>query len=366
MTLPEISTLRIQNQQIEGPVFQSAKDLIAWMGALQAQDYAMAKWAIGQRVPGTTNQSVEEAYNAGEIIRTHMMRPTWHFVSADDIYWMLELTAPRVKQVLKSRDRQLELTETIFSKSRDMLERMLSNCLSMTREELTQEYANIHVATDENRLSHLIMRAELDGIVCSGPMRKKKLTYSLLEDRVPAKTILSRDEAVATLAGRYFRSHGPATLRDFVWWSGLSVTDAREGLEMIRPAFLRETIATETYWFADSLRSLPAPAPSVHLLPAYDEFLIAYTDRAAALATVHTRKAISTNGIFQPIIVVNGQVEGLWRRTTVKDLVKIELNPFHLHNPRTTQAIETEAARYGAFLDKRILLSTRQLPETSL
>ena len=366
MILPDIPRLRIQNQQIEGSAFHTVKDLIAWMGALQAQDYAMAKWAIGQRVPGATDKSVVEAYNAGEIIRTHLMRPTWHFVSPDDIYWMLELTAPRVKQVLKSRDRQLELTETIFSKSRDMLERMLSNCLSMTREELTQEYANINVATNENRLSHLIMRAELDGVICSGPMRKNKLTYSLLEDRVPVKTILSRDEALATLAGRYFKSHGPATLRDFAWWSGLSATDARKGLEMIRPAFLGETITTETYWFPDSFRSLPPALPSVHLLPAYDEYLIAYADRSAALSTVHNKKAISSNGIFQPIIVVNGQVEGLWRRTTAKDQVKIELNPFHLHNPQTTLAIETEAARYGAFLNKQTGLSTRELPETSL
>jgi len=366
MTPSKITHMRLHNQQIEGSRLNTAKELIGWMGAMQAQDYTMAKWAIGQRVPGTTDSSVEAAYNAGDIIRTHLMRPTWHFVSADDIYWMLELTAPQVKRVLKSRDKQLELTETIFLKSRDMLERMLSNCLSMTREELTQEYANIHVATNENRLSHLLMRAEMEGIVCSGPMRKNKLTYSLLADRAPVRTVHSRDEALATLAGRYFKSHGPATLRDFAWWSGLSVTDARRGLEMIKPAYLREVIATQTYWFADTLKSLPPAASSVHLMPAYDEYLIGYTDRSAALAAVHANKAISTNGIFQPIIVVNGQIEGVWRRTTVKDLVKIEINPFHLHNPQTTRAIETEAARYGAFLNKQTGLSTRQLPETSL
>jgi len=360
MTPLEITHMRLHNQQIEGSRLSTAKELIGWMGAMQAQDYAMAKWAIGQRVPGTTDSSVEAAYNAGEIIRTHLMRPTWHFVSADDIYWMLELTAPQVKRVLKSRDKQLELTETIFSKSQDMLERMLSNCLSMTREELTQEYANIHVATNENRLSHLLMRAELDGIVCSGPMRKNKLTYSLLADRAPVRTVLSRDEALATLAGRYFKSHGPATLRDFAWWSGLSVTDARRGLEMIKPTFLREIIATETYWFADTLKSLPPAASSVHLMPAYDEYLIGYTDRSAALAAVHTQKAISTNGIFQPIIVVNGQVEGVWRRTTVKYLVKIETSHFQLHDPEILQGIEEEATRFGIFLDKKVEISFLQ------
>ena len=361
MTPSEISYMRLYNQQIEGSRLNTAKELIGWKGAMQAQDYAMAKWAIGQRVPGTTDKSVEEAYNAGEILRTHLMRPTWHFVTADDIYWMLELTAPQVKRVLKTRDKQLELSESIFSKSRDMLERMLSNCLSMTREELTQEYANINVATNENRLSHLLMRAEMDGIVCSGPMRKNKLTYSLLADRAPVRTVLSRDEALATLAGRYFKSHGPATLRDFAWWSGLSVTEARKGLEMIKPAFLSEAIATQTYWFTDTINSRPTAAPSVHLLPAYDEYLISYANRSAALAIVNNKKTISDNGIFRPVIVIDGQVEGIWKRTTIKDKVKIETSHFKVHDSETIRSLKKEATRYGIFLDKKIDLVIQDL-----
>ncbi|MDD4968731.1 MAG: winged helix DNA-binding domain-containing protein [Paludibacter sp.] len=366
MTHSEISTLRLQNQQIEGSAFHTAQDLVAWMGAMQAQDYAMAKWAVGLRVPGSTDSSIETAYNKGEIIRTHLMRPTWHFVSSDDVYWLLELTAPRIRPLMKSRDKQLELTELIYSKCNGMLEKVLSNNLSLTREELIREFDNIHIQTNENRLSHIMLRAELDGIVCSGPIKNKKLTYALLSGRIPAVKSITRDEALATLADRYFRSHCPATLRDFVWWSGLTTTDARKAIEMIQPNFNSETIGLDTYWIPDTFKHSSGNKPAVHLLPAFDEFLIAYADRGAALATVDNRKTISENGIFRPVIVVNGQVEGLWKRNAVKDLVKIEINPFHLHNPQTTLAIETEAARYGAFLDKRTGLSTLQLPETSL
>jgi len=364
MTPQEITYVRMASQQIEGAACTTAAGLVSWMGAMQAQDYAQAKWAIGKRLPGLTDTLVEEAYNRGEILRTHLMRPTWHFVSAEDISWMLDLTAPQVKRLLKTRDKQLELTEPIYSKSRDLLERMLSNGLSMTREELTGEYANIHIATNDNRLSHLMLRAELDGIICSGPIRKNKLTYTLLADRVPFKKVLTRDEALATLATRYFTSHGPATLRDFIWWSGLSVTDARKALEMIKPLFQSETIGTETYWFAGTLKATTPLSPSIHLLPAYDEYLISYADRSAALASVHNKKAISVNGIFRPVIVVNGRVEGLWKRNTVGDLIKIETSHFQLHDPATRQGIEDEAARYGHFLGKRVELSSLQHPDS--
>jgi len=364
MTPQKITRLRMANQQIEGSACTTAAGLIGWMGAMQAQDYAQAKWAIGQRLPGSTDASVEAAYNRGEILRTHLMRPTWHFVSADDIYWMLDLTAPQVKRLLKTRDKQLELTEPIYSKSKDLLERLLSNELNMTREELNVEYANIHIATNDNRLSHLMLRAELDGIICSGPVRKNKLTYSLLSDRVPLKKVLTRDEALATLSTRYFNSHGPATLRDFIWWSGLSVTDARKAVEMIKTSFHSETIGTETYWFAGTFKTAPLLSPVVHLLPAFDEYLISYTDRSAALSSVHNKKAISENGIFRPVIVVDGHVEGLWKRNTVKDMVKIETSHFQLHDPETRQGIQNEAARYGLFLGKRVELSSLQHPET--
>jgi len=361
MTFPELSRLRMLNQQIEGSVCTSPKELLSSMGAIQAQDFAMAKWAIGQRIPDSTRLSIETAYDAGNIIRTHLMRPTWHLVSSDDIYWMLELTAPQIRKILKTNDKRFELTDQIYAKTNTVLENVLSNNCSMTREELVQEFENVHIRTDENRLSHILMRAELDGVVCSGPIRKNKLTYALLADRVPLKKTGTRDESLFTLAGRYFSSHGPATLRDFVWWSGLGVTEARKALEMIKAGFLSETIGTETYWFAEPMKKTLPFTPSVHLLPAYDEYLISYANRSAALAIVNNKKTISDNGIFRPVIVIDGQVEGLWKRTTIKDKVKIETSHFKVHDSETIRSLKKEATRYGIFLDKKIDLVIQDL-----
>jgi hypothetical protein len=200
MQLSDISCLRARNQHIVKTEFSSAKDLVSSMGAMQAQDLAMAKWAVGLRLQHSTDRTVENAFNNGEIIRTHLMRPTWHFVSADDIYWLLELTAPQIMPVLKSRNIQLELTEQIFSKCYKIIEKELINNISMTRDELSQIFEKESIKTDENRFSHLMIRAELDGLICSGPLKNNKLTYVLLPDRVPNKKILTKDESLRELA----------------------------------------------------------------------------------------------------------------------------------------------------------------------
>jgi hypothetical protein len=217
MTLSDLSLNRIKNQGIDEQSFISAKDLVAHMGAMQVQDYLMAKWAIGLRVQHATDKTIVDAYNNGEIIRTHLMRPTWHFVSPDDIYWLLELTSPQIKNSSKSRNKQLELDETIFTKSNAILENALCKNSNLTREELRELYAKENFKTNENRLSHLLMHAELDGVICNGAIKGNKQTYALLAERIPTKKLLSREESLAELAKRYFTSHAPATLRDFIW-----------------------------------------------------------------------------------------------------------------------------------------------------
>jgi hypothetical protein len=354
MTPTDISILRIQNQQVEGSNYKTPKELVAWMGAMQAQDFSMAKWAVGLRVPGSTEASVEEAYNRGEILRTHLMRPTWHFVSPEDISWMLELTAPQIKKILKTNDKRFEFNETVYSTCITMLEKVLSNMQCMTREELVQEFENIHIRTDENRLSHILIVAELAGVVCSGPMRGNKLTYMLLADRVPKIKSFTREEALATLATRYFKSHGSATVRDFVWWSGLTITDARKAMESIKSSLISETIDSETYWMAPGSSHRVFDPQQIRLLPAFDEILIGYANRSAALASVHNKKIISVNGIFRPIIVENGQVKGLWKRNTLKDRVLIEASLFQPFPEEIKRNIEEEAKRVGEFLNKRV------------
>ena len=351
MVLSDISDLRTIHQQIAGTAFSTAKELVAWMGAIQAQDYTMAKWAIGSRLGNSTDVEIEAAYNRGEFIRTHLMRPTWHFVSADDVYWMLELTSPQIKTFIKSREKQLELNQDLISKSYRIIERVLSKQKYFTREEINQEFEAAKINTDLNRLSHLLLRAELDGVICSGPMKAAKLTYSLLAERVQHKESFSRDEALAELAKRYFRSHGPATLPDFVWWSGLSVTDARRALESVKSGLSSAKLGAQTYWLPTTL-SGPCHNSSVYLLPAYDEFLIAYRDRSAALAVVDTKKTISANGIFRPVVVLKGQVVGLWKRKTIKNKVLVEITDFTPSGELTPDNFEKAVKSYTNFLGK--------------
>jgi len=356
MNPTDTSTLRLRNQQIASTNFKTAKELVGWMGAMQAQDYNQAKWAIGVRLPHLTEEQIESAFNRGEIIRTHLMRPTWHFVSADDIYWLLELTAKQIKSTTKSRHRDLGLTENDLKKSKEVFVKSLEGNRSLTREELGDQLNRAEINTYEQRLPHILMDAEIDGIICNGGIQGKKQTYALLAERVPEKKTFTKDEALALLGKKYFTSHGPATLADFVWWSGLPVADARKALEMNKATLISETIGADTYWFFDSI-NIPTPLPdSVYLLPAFDEYLISYKDRSSAITLKNHAKAISNNGIFRPIIVVNGQISGLWKRTNKKDTVLIELDHFRLHNSTEKQLIEKAAESFGRFSGKKIEL----------
>lgn len=352
MTLTEISSYRLFSQKIESTEFTAAKEIVGWMGAMQAQDFAMAKWAVGVRLLNSTNSKIEDALNKGEILRTHVMRPTWHFVTSDDIYWLLDLTANKIKSSMKSRDKELELSEAIYTKSNNIIGQLLAGGVHLSREELANAFNNVHIKTDNNRLSHLMLRAELDGIVCSGQVNGNKQTYALLCDRVPDKKILSRDESLAVLAGRYFTSHGPATLQDFVWWSGLSVTDARQGFEAVKSGFISETMNSVQYWFKDTLPGIRNDKDTIYLLPAFDEFLISYRDRSASLSLIHHKKAVSDNGIFRPVIVVGGQVTGLWRRTIKKDEVIISTSSFLPGKKVATGLYEQASMAFGCFLGK--------------
>ncbi|SHF18493.1 winged helix DNA-binding domain-containing protein [Pedobacter caeni] len=353
MNPADISNIRLINQQIESGSFNQAKDLVSWMGAVQAQDYAMATWGIGLRTPGLTEKMVQEGIDHGTILRTHLLRPTWHFVAAEDIWWMLDLTAAHVMVKSKSRFKELGLSPEVCLKSNQVIEAAFANNKYLSREELYLEMEKNNVSTGKDRLSHLIFFAELEGILCSGIKRDKNQTYAILGDRVPRPAALSRDEALAKLAFKYFSSHCPATLNDFIWWSGLSVTAAKRALEMIQPDFIAETIASQQYWFPIHFSGIVPQSSSVHLLPAFDEFLISYKDRTAGFPLEHHPKAFTINGIFHPVIVVNGQVKGLWKRTIKKDKVRFE---YQFFNPVTNKILDLTrkaAVQFAAFLDKK-------------
>ncbi|MGS2764062.1 winged helix DNA-binding domain-containing protein [Sinomicrobium sp. M5D2P9] len=354
MPQPDIALSRLANQHITGEKFNTVKDIVKWMGAMQAQDPHMIKWGVGIRLPGTTEKIVEEAIDRGDLIRTHLLRPTWHLVTAEDLRWILKLTAPNIQTSMRSRNKQLGLTEDIFHKSNRILQKALETGKHLSRRELVTELQNAGLPTDDNRSSHLLLHAELEGILCSGTIKDKQNTYALLDERIPAYDVPDRDESLAKLAEVYFTSHGPATIKDFIWWSGLSITDARKATEMIKSGFSTQKIGDTEYLFPITFSGKTNHTHSIHVLPAFDEFLISYKDRSASLPPKHQHKVVSNNGIFWPVITHKGNVIGTWKRTIKKDRVKIELN--YLINPDKEIKIQTEQAfaRYGKFLGKDV------------
>lgn len=353
MTASELTANRLAAQQIAHPVSTSAKELVRHMGVMQAQDYAMSLWAVGVRQPTITAADVQAAVDRGEIIRTHVLRPTWHLVSPDDVYWMTEFSARRILSSFKARHRDLGLTEEVFKRGNRTIEQALSRGEHLTRNALVAALEANGIPNEDNRASHLLMRAELDGISCSGKSVGGKPTYALLAERVPKRRALTKEEALAALAKRYFTGHGPATIMDFVWWSGLSITAAKAGLESVKSMLELATDGARQYWFTATV-SPPLPSPSVYLLPAYDEYIIGYTDRSAAVADDHFKKVVMTNGLFRATVVVDGKVVGSWKRTVDKDSVTIAVNFFYPQNEHLKALVSQKALGFGNFLGKRV------------
>jgi hypothetical protein len=325
MTQTDIASLRLFNQQLLDPQFSSPKELVRHMGAMQAQDFPMAKWAIGCRLPDATEETVEAAVDRGDIVRTHVLRPTWHIVPAQDVKWMLELTAPQIQKAADYMNKHLELTPAIFRKTNKLIEKHLAGT-QLTREEIMERVRKAGINVDALRAAHIMFDAELKGLIVNGPMRGKSFTYGLLEERVPKPVTLKKTEALATLARRYFTSHGPATMDDFRWWSGLLSADVKSAMQSVKPEFSSEVIDGKEYWFKPP--SHPAVSPSILFLPAYDEFMVGYKDRSASLETKYVRATITVNGIFKPVIVVNGKVIGNWKRLVQKGKLHIETSFF--------------------------------------
>ena len=353
MTHLNIAQQRLHNQLITQQTFEKAGDVVRWLGAVQAQDYAAAKWALGLRMQNSTDNLIEQAFTNGTILRTHVMRPTWHFVLPADIRWMLALTAPRVNAGNASWYRRLELDDALFIRSNAVLAKALQGGKQLTRAELVSVLQRAGIATDElQRFSYIIMRAELDGIVCSGARRGRQFTYALLDERAPQAMTLDRHEALAEVASRYFTSRGPATLQDFVWWSGLTVADARTGLEMVTTQLMHEVVDGQKYWFSSSASPSNDLSQTVYLLPNYDEYIVGYTDRSAVFDASHAQHLDARgNVLFQHTIVLNGLVVGTWKRILKKDEVMLTPSLFTPLTKDETHALAASAERYGEFLN---------------
>lgn len=351
MTNFEVAQQRLQNQRLAGEKFATPGEVVGWLGAVQSQDNAGGKWAVAQRINGMTEAAIEQAINEGTLVRTHILRPTWHFVTPQDLRWMLDLTAVRVKMKMASYARSLALDEAVFARSNDVIAKALQGGKHLTRAELGEALQQVGIATDDFRLGFLMGNAELDGVVCSGAMRGKQFTYALIEERVTPAPSLSRDEALAELARRYFISRGPATIQDYIWWSGLTIAEAREGIEAVKNELVEETIEGEIYWRSPTTQPAQLQSPTVYLLPNYDEYIVAYADRSAIYDEQHGDKLDSRgNVLFQHTIVLDGVIVGTWKRTIKKREVVIEPTFFVLLTPAQTDAFTQAAQRYGDYL----------------
>jgi hypothetical protein len=348
----DIAARRLQNQRLVGAGPASPTDAVRWLGAVQAQDYPGAKWALAQRTRGWDSEALDRAFDDGAILRTHVMRPTWHFVAPDDIRWLLELTGPRVKAGSAHRYRQLELDEATRRRSDDILAEGVAG-RPRTRQELGDVLAAAGIEPTGQRLPHLISHAELGGLICSGPMRGRQHTYALLEERAPSARTLPREEAVAELVRRYFASHGPATLHDFAWWSGLTTADGRRGLAALGRDVEPATVDGKTYWTADP-RPQPTSArrPIVHLLPNYDEHLVAYRDHGPSLhPSARSRYVGRIDLAVGPhSVVVDGLVVGGWRRVTEKHRTVVRASLVVDLSEAQRAALDAAVERFGEFL----------------
>ena len=315
----DLAHRRMHNQQLIGSAFSKPEEIVAWFGAVQAQDYLAAKWALGLRLPHLLDDAIEQAFNAGLILRTHVMRPTWHFVAPADLRWLLELTGPRVQAANKFMYRQRELDAASLARGRKAISKALHDGNHLTRAEIARRCLQTVNEATGLRFLHVMMDAELSGLICSGAKRGKEHTYALLDERAPGARRLPRDEALATLAIRYFKSHGPATVKDFVWWSGLTTTDARAGLALAKISLLQEEIAGEIYWFAEQAQPAKPSARVAYLLPNYDEYIVGYADRSAIFDGPYEPLVDARgNVLFQHTIMMDGLIIGTWRRTLAR------------------------------------------------
>lgn len=349
-----IPNIRLLNQQLSNPLFREPKELVSWMGAMQAQNYSMVKWAVGMRLKSATIQAVEKALHEGEILRTHVMRPTWHLVAAEDIRWMLKLSAQRIISANDSfaKGYDLDIPNELYTKAHDLLEKILCGKKSLTKQEIAEHFNRSGIVADNHRMTRFMARAEQEGIICSGEDRGSKCTYALLEERVPPMPELTKDESLARLARSYFRSHSPAVLQDFIWWSGLPVSDAKQAVYLIASELTTEQWKEQTWYIHDTCRTRGKLSGHIHLLPSYDEYLLGYKDQTDVLPLEHYPKAFTNNGLFFPIVLYNGQVIGNWDKSEKKKSVDLKYSWFRQVADMNEETLERERQKFARFFGK--------------
>ena len=350
MTSAEIVRYRLFNHQLADPKFKKPEQVVSWLGAMQAQEYAMAKWAIALRSTGVTDADVEKKFNDGKILRTHLLRPTWHFVSPEDIRWMLELTKPRVHASNAYMYRKLELDARVFSATGKIFEKILHNKNYKTREALNEEFAKHKIIASGLRLGYIFMHAELEGLICSGPRQGKQFTYALLDDRAGKGETLTREQALAELTERYFVSRGPATIKDFVTWSGLTVKDAKQGLGTVGDKLEKFAVDGNEYHYKPHVIK-QAEIESTFLMPDYDEYGMSYKDRSVLMPqTKAVQQKLRSSSEYSHWLVIDGQIAGVWERKPKTKTTDVTATPFLKLSKEQQRSVKNAVNRFATFV----------------
>ena len=337
----EIPKRRASAQYLARP-HASALDLVKALGAIQAQEYLPALWAVGLRARSATEISVENLVATGKIVRTHPMRGTHHFVHADDVRWLIALMGPLMIQRNQRRNRELDLDEKTLSKAMNVLAKALAGGQQLARAGVADVLRRAKISPEGQRIAHIIYRAELEGLVCSGARQGKQITIALLDERVRPQKPRSREDSLADLATRYFTTRGPATAKDFAWWCQLPAADIRAAMESTK-------LETDgTYYWRDAPK--PAPVPRALLIPPYDEYTVAYADRTHAGAPPKAPKTFGESALLGPGVVVDGKVIGSWKRAVSKKGVAFETRLWRKVTKAEESAIDEAADRYAAFI----------------
>ena len=358
--MTSIAARRLRAQHLTGKPLASPVEAVRALTAVQSQDFGAGKWALGLRTRGVTRarsvteETIDRLFDEGAILRTHVLRPTWHFVLPEDIHWMLMLTGPRITRSLAGRHRELELDAKVIARAGAAFTAALAGGHSLTRQELGSVLRKARISPEGQRLPHLLSHAELDRLITSGPRRGKLHTYALLEERAPKARRLERAEAVAELTLRYFRSHGPAQLQDFTWWSGLTLGDARHGIAAAGPALEHQAIEGKEYWFDAKAGHAHDASGGAHLLPNFDEYTVAYRDRTEVM---HAGRLHEPAFALSNVVLVDGRIRGSWRRRVGRNGVSVEVRALDRFDPADTAALDAAGRRFGAYLERPVHLS---------
>jgi hypothetical protein len=355
-----IAHRRLRAQRLIGPAHASPADAVRSMGALQAQDYAQALWAIGARSASGSINDVERAIRDREIVRTWPMRGTIHFVPARDAAWITALCTPRSIAAAALRQTHLDLDDATLARCGDILRNVLTGAVPVSRPDLLRRIDEHGVSTAAQRGYHILVHHAQRGLVCQGPFDGTQPTFVLLDEWVTDPVRYSRDDALAELARRYFTSHGPATIHDFANWCNLPMADARAALGSVQGALVREVIDGDTYWMDQAHATIDeSHAEPLQLLPGFDEYLLGYRERGAVVTPDDAQRIVpGSNGVFRPMLVEHGQVTGTWARTVTSRGVALELTFFAAKRRRTKRVIDEACARYARFLNQTILSIT--------